>query len=86
MSYMVVTGTTDFLKINSPDYSLTCGNLFVFYCRHNQSFSMILKCAFNEKWSDEKYSLGNPLYAAIVDSGIVSNTAVTFKFSESNQM
>lgn len=58
----------------------------VVYFRHKQSFSMNLKFALSEKWSDEKYSLGNPLYAAMADSGKVSNTAVTFKFSESNQM
>lgn len=47
---------------------------------------MSLKLAFKEKWSDGKYSLGKPLYAAIADAGKVSRTDVTCKFSESNQM
>lgn len=53
-------------------------------CFHYQHIS--LKLAFKEKWSDEKYSLGKPLYAAIADAGKVSRTDVTCKFSESNQM
>ena len=53
-------------------------------CFHYQHIS--LKLAFKEKWSDEKYSLGKLLYAAIADAGKVSRTDVTCKFSESNQM
>lgn len=44
-------------------------------CFHYQHIS--LKLAFKEKWSDEKYSLGKPLYAAIADAGKVSRTDVT---------